>query len=197
MVPLVFFFIRFWGSIRAILYFAEKNHDNHYNGADGWLKYMQAFFDPSQGFFNAILFVLTSEEGRRNVLNAFLRGCRYLNALAIARFPFLDKSKKKRAESSNANSAEMMTGTSDGLFNSRKNNADGLRDLLVPSSTLVSDYQSEVTGGYSDDSEVYRSSGGVDEEGRVNQLDLLTVPDNMTVETLVRNSIQTSSDSGM
>lgn len=62
-LPIVFIFIRLWSSLRVILagcgaIAASKND---------FLTVMQAFFDPSQGFFNALLFVLFSPEDRQRL----------------------------------------------------------------------------------------------------------------------------------
>lgn len=62
-VPLVLISIRLWSSIRIILQFAHP----HKSTADNFFAGMQAFFDPSQGIFNAILFVFASEEDRNNI----------------------------------------------------------------------------------------------------------------------------------
>jgi hypothetical protein len=63
-LPIVFFFIRFWGSCR-ILINAVSTPSHQTNEAFGIL---QAFFDPSQGFFNALIFILGSEDGYRHTL---------------------------------------------------------------------------------------------------------------------------------
>lgn len=62
-VPLVLISIRLWSSIRIILQFAHPHKSN----ADDFFACMQAFFDPSQGIFNAVLFVFASEEDRNNM----------------------------------------------------------------------------------------------------------------------------------
>jgi hypothetical protein len=62
-LPLVFLFIRFWGSMRIILTYA--NYQN--KQVNEFFAIMQAFFDPSQGFFNAILFVFLSTEDRQSL----------------------------------------------------------------------------------------------------------------------------------
>ncbi len=76
-LPLVFFFIRLWGSLRMILHLTDKTA-----ARDGFLAFMQAFFDPSQGFFNAILFVFSSTEDRGRFL--------LLVAFVINYIPFCD-----------------------------------------------------------------------------------------------------------
>jgi hypothetical protein len=68
-VPVVLFLIRIWSSLRIILYFSGY----HTLGSDAFLEGMQAFFDPSQGFFNALLFVLASPEDRASMLQLFRR----------------------------------------------------------------------------------------------------------------------------
>lgn len=62
-VPIVLITIRLWSSIRIVLQFAHP----HKSTADNFFAGMQAFFDPSQGIFNAMLFVFASEEDRRNM----------------------------------------------------------------------------------------------------------------------------------
>jgi hypothetical protein len=66
-VPLVLISIRIWSSLRVILQYARP----HKNNADAFFEVMQAAFDPSQGVFNAILFVLASPEDRRSMFDAF------------------------------------------------------------------------------------------------------------------------------
>jgi hypothetical protein len=41
---------------------------------DATLLYLQAVFDPSQGFFNAVIFVLTSQSERNKMLSFFTGG---------------------------------------------------------------------------------------------------------------------------
>jgi hypothetical protein len=66
-VPVLFIMIRLWGSVRAILYFANPSDSSaEFSHADRWLQYLQAAFDPSQGFFNFVVFVASSREGRAN-----------------------------------------------------------------------------------------------------------------------------------
>ena len=65
-VPVVFFFVRFWGTTRVIASWIHKPWATTH-----WLAYMQAFFDPSQGFFNGLLFVVCSPE----TLRAFGEQC--------------------------------------------------------------------------------------------------------------------------
>jgi hypothetical protein len=66
-VPVLFILIRLWGSVRAILYFAHPSDtSNGFSDADRWLQYLQAAFDPSQGFFNFLVFVASSREEMTN-----------------------------------------------------------------------------------------------------------------------------------
>lgn len=69
-IPIVFFIIRFWGNLRILLSFAQSSEAQNSTLAD-----MQYFFDPSQGFFNAILFVLSSADGQRSVVFGFSFVC--------------------------------------------------------------------------------------------------------------------------
>lgn len=203
MVPLVFFFIRFWGSIRAILYFAYSSDNGHYNGTGGWLKYMQAIFDPSQGFFNALLFVVTSSEGRQNVVQAWNYLCRYYRLMLAALCPCTQKAKKRN--DSNIDSAEMTSGTTaDGFLNSlKKENQNGLRDVLntsaFESSTMPATSEAHTYGDYGVSEMQIESTFSLEEGGHrlsskdvrdPNHLDFLTVPENVTVHALVRNSIK-------
>lgn len=200
MVPLVFFSIRFWGSIRAILYFLTADRHGHYNGSGGWLRYMQAMFDPSQGFFNALLFVVTSTEGRHNVVVA----CRYLTRYWRVVLTYLCPccvGNKKRNDS-NVDSAEMTSNiTADGFL---KTDARGLREGLTTSGFDSSALESSGFRQTSVDrygvSEIrFESSFSVDENGDrmslgskvPDQLDLLTVPEDTTIHILVRNSLHT------
>ena len=66
-VPIVLFLIRVWSSLRIILHFAHPHSDN----GDSFFEVMQALFDPSQGIFNALLFVLASPEDRHSMFDAF------------------------------------------------------------------------------------------------------------------------------
>jgi len=60
-VPIVFIFIRLWSSLRVVVMFANGGQSSSFNDV---LLYLQAFFDPSQGIFNAFLFVLWSQQDR-------------------------------------------------------------------------------------------------------------------------------------
>lgn len=66
LLPIVFIFIRFWSSIRVILLFAGDDKTAN----SPFLVVMQALFDPSQGFFNAILFVFFSSKDRQGISSA-------------------------------------------------------------------------------------------------------------------------------
>ena len=72
-VPIILICIRLWSSIRIILQFARP----HKNNADSFFEVMQAFFDPSQGIFNALIFVFASTEDRMNLYNVLIRAQRY------------------------------------------------------------------------------------------------------------------------
>ena len=200
MVPLLFFFIRFWGSIRAILYFAEENHDSNHDGEDGWLKYMQAFFDPTQGFFNALLFVVTSTDGRRDIVLASTQLMRFCKLFFEAIFPFLRRGKAR--SDSNMDSSEMITGSDGFLHSQKKNVGAGLREGLNTSgveSSYITESQSHGTYTRNEMSEVRIDSSfsAVSDGGHRttstdmigNEMDFLTVPDNVTVYVLVRNSL--------
>ena len=63
--PFLFFFVRFWGSLRVVL-----NAANISNGVT-WLAYLQDACDPSQGSINFLLFVVCSRDGRSSVCLAF------------------------------------------------------------------------------------------------------------------------------
>jgi hypothetical protein len=72
-VPLMLIFIRFWSSLRIVLQYARP----HANNADAFFEVMQAFFDPSQGIFNAIVFVFASNEDRQTLYDVMTRAKRY------------------------------------------------------------------------------------------------------------------------
>lgn len=65
-LPLVFIFVRFWSSLRVWLVFTKNP-----GASNEFLIIMQAFFDPSQGFFNALLFVIFSKNIRDSLLENF------------------------------------------------------------------------------------------------------------------------------
>lgn len=62
LVPILFFLARIWGSIRILIYATCDDDNLATHSANTWLKTMQAIFDTSQGFLNAILFVFLSTE---------------------------------------------------------------------------------------------------------------------------------------
>ena len=74
-VPFLFFFTRFWGSLRMLL---QYTHPDLVNQRLIFVIYMQAIFDPAQGFSNFILFVLTSEEEKHTMMRSFLSGANYV-----------------------------------------------------------------------------------------------------------------------
>jgi hypothetical protein len=76
-VPVMLFFIRMWSSIRIIIQYARPNS----NYGDSFFAGMQAFFDPSQGIFNAILFVFLSPDDRRNMLQLLNKVWQYVYGL--------------------------------------------------------------------------------------------------------------------
>lgn len=63
-VPIVFFLCRIWGSVRVIIEFSAPSDSPSASASSSWLQTMQAIFDPSQGFFNAIIFVFMSQQDR-------------------------------------------------------------------------------------------------------------------------------------
>lgn len=64
-VPFVFFFVRLWGSLRIIILYENPNANVTL------LTYMQAICDPAQGFWNFLLFVMTSQ-GERTKMWGYL-----------------------------------------------------------------------------------------------------------------------------
>ena len=65
LAPLIFIFSRFWSSLRIILVAL-----NHPAANSEFLAIMTSFCDPSQGFFNSLLFVWFSSVDRTNLLHA-------------------------------------------------------------------------------------------------------------------------------
>lgn len=59
LLPIVFIFIRLWSSLKVILIAVDSP-----DAGNEVLDYFLTFFDPSQGFFNAVLFVLFSKNDR-------------------------------------------------------------------------------------------------------------------------------------
>eukprot|EP01033_Poteriospumella_lacustris_P000112 gene111-73_t len=72
-LPIVFIFIRLWSSLRVILLAAGAEEASR----NDFLLVMQAFFDPSQGFFNAVLFVFFSPEDRSRLWDTITRFTRH------------------------------------------------------------------------------------------------------------------------
>lgn len=66
LIPIVFMICRIWGTVHTFL-----------PGHPTWLSYFQAFFDPLQGFFNGIIFVLLSSNCREEYMKLFK--CKNLN----------------------------------------------------------------------------------------------------------------------
>jgi hypothetical protein len=195
LVPVVFFFIRFWGSIRAILYFAHASDSEHYDNVDIFLRYLQAFFDPSQGFFNALLFVVTSTEGRSNVKLAFGYLSRYFRPISEQFCP----SEKRRTASATGSSNEMSSG--EFLASKRKHGSGtgtGLTEHFVtaPSNMTQQTIESDMDIYDIRDTDIGSSFSGnrdftMDSQSRrrTEELDFLTVPEDVTVSALVRNSM--------
>jgi hypothetical protein len=67
LVPVIFFLIRIWGTLRIFLYLFSSSDSEADRVADSSLFYLQAIFDPSQGLFNAIIFVFLSSKDRANL----------------------------------------------------------------------------------------------------------------------------------
>lgn len=65
LTPLIFIFSRFWSSLRVILLYVDSPLAN-----DPILRTMMSFCDPSQGFFNSLIFVLFSKHDRQNVITS-------------------------------------------------------------------------------------------------------------------------------
>lgn len=93
-VPIVFFLIRFWGSLRVVWIYAAPARPT-----ESWLRTMIDIFDPSQGFFNAVLFVMLSRDGQRSVLLAFslfVATCLYFIPGAIRFSMWLEKLSRRK-----------------------------------------------------------------------------------------------------
>ena len=74
-VPAIFFVIRAWGNWRTVMDLSATSSASM--GAEAnpsWMELLQAVFDPSQGFFNGLLFVLLSAKSRRSVF-AWAKTC--------------------------------------------------------------------------------------------------------------------------
>lgn len=61
----MFFFARIWGSVRIIIYASSDDENLAVQSANTWLRTLQAIFDTSQGFLNAIIFVFLSSENMK------------------------------------------------------------------------------------------------------------------------------------
>jgi len=70
LVPIIFFLIRMWGSVLAI-----QTMINPGKGGTTWVTWISAFFDPSQGFFNALLFVVFAADVREAYRKYFASWC--------------------------------------------------------------------------------------------------------------------------
>jgi len=70
LVPVIFFLTRMWGSVLAI-----QTMINPDKGGTEWVTWISAFFDPSQGFFNALLFVVFAADVREAYRKYFLSWC--------------------------------------------------------------------------------------------------------------------------
>jgi hypothetical protein len=70
LVPVLFFLARIWGSLRILIYAFAGDNAVATSSADGWMHTMQAIFDPSQGFLNALLFVFLSSKNMNSLGNA-------------------------------------------------------------------------------------------------------------------------------
>ena len=67
-VPVVFFIIRVWGTLRIMISFTADSETAAAGlPSQAWMRILQAIFDPAQGFANAIIFVLLSKEDRHNI----------------------------------------------------------------------------------------------------------------------------------
>ena len=63
----------------------EHTHDDDDDNDIGFFQLMQAIFDPSQGFFNALLFVLASKSDRNNIMKLMCRAAHHMKQLCICR----------------------------------------------------------------------------------------------------------------
>lgn len=86
-VPVIFFVIRLWGSLRVLLTFLSVSH-RHHRGTDSWLEVLQAVFDPSQGFCNFLLFIAFSQEDRTNLIRSAQGALWYLQS-ALKRWSYV------------------------------------------------------------------------------------------------------------
>lgn len=80
-LPIVFILIRLWSSLRVILLAAGAEDASR----NDFLLVMQAFFDPSQGFFNAVLFVFFSPEDRTRLWDTMTRFARHACVVCLGK----------------------------------------------------------------------------------------------------------------
>mmetsp|Transcript_71934 Transcript_71934/g.203890 ORF Transcript_71934/g.203890 Transcript_71934/m.203890 type:complete len:596 (-) Transcript_71934:108-1895(-) len=67
LVPVIFAFLRIWGSLRAVLAYANQTPGGHIpNEFMNFLEIMQTVCDPAQGIFNGILFAACTSKRRRS-----------------------------------------------------------------------------------------------------------------------------------
>ena len=129
---MLFFLARIWGSLRIVIYAFAPDNSYATRSADGWLHTMQAIFDPSQGFLNALLFVFLSSKNM-NAISAAMTTSPvyiYIRKLSIVETVFgnyvLSPKTEMKKESGSKSSA-----------------VDGMsRSLLVLSEEVESDYDS-------------------------------------------------------
>lgn len=86
-VPILFFLARFWGSLSVVVQAADTERE-----PTRWLQFMQDAFDPSQGTFNALVFVVFSQDGRISVRVALGYVLQYFSVCLPSSWkPTLDK----------------------------------------------------------------------------------------------------------
>ena len=71
LVPALLLLARIWGSLRTALSFVPVLAPYI-----GWIAYMQAFFDPAQGWLNSIVFILLNARARRALCSCSARARR-------------------------------------------------------------------------------------------------------------------------
>ena len=93
---------------------------------------MQAICDPSQGFFNALLFVVTSKEGRANVVGACSYLIRYLDPLWDILIPLIKcwSTKSRNVSMTNVDSAELAPSSASGFLRSNNMKSTTKKPLL-------------------------------------------------------------------
>ena len=74
----MFFLCRLWGSVRIIIHFAASGDSAAASASSSWLQTMQAIFDPSLGFFNAVIFVFMSQQDRDAFYNIIFKSKLFL-----------------------------------------------------------------------------------------------------------------------